>query len=49
MPAKADAESAVGGLNEKEFKGRTLKVNETRPRPQDHRGGGGTGGGRRSW
>jgi len=59
MPTKADGESAIGGLNDKELKGKTLNVNEARPRPQGHRsgaGGGGrgrsggsSGGGRRSW
>ena len=59
MPTKADGESAIGGLNDKELKGKTLNVNEARPRPQGHRsgaGGGGRGrsgagrgGGRRSW
>lgn len=59
MPAKADAESAIGGLNDKELKGRTLEVDESRPRPQGNRSGAGRGGrarsggsrggGRRSW
>ncbi len=31
MPAKAEAQSAIDGLNEKELKGRALKVNEARP------------------
>ncbi len=47
MPTKTDAESAIGGLNDKELKGRTLNVNEARPRPQGRRGGGGRGGGSR--
>jgi len=46
MPAKAEAESAITGLNGKELKGRPLKVNEARPRPQGRRGGGRRGGGR---
>ncbi len=46
MPAKAEAESAISGLNGTELKGQTLTVNEARPRPQGH-GGGGGGGGRR--
>ena len=42
MPARAEAESAINGLNEKELKGRTLKVNEARPpRSRERRGGGG--------
>jgi len=48
MPTKADAESAIGGLNDKELKGKTLNVNEARPRPQGHRGGAGQGGRGRS-
>lgn len=41
MPAKAEAESAISGLNGSELKGQTLTVNEARPRPQGNRGGGG--------
>jgi RNA recognition motif-containing protein len=47
MPAKAEAQSAVNDLNGKELKGRTLNVNEARPRSEAHRGGGRQGGGRR--
>ena len=32
MPAEAEAQSAINGLNGKELKGGTLKVNEARPR-----------------
>ena len=47
MPAKAEAQAAIEGLNEKELKGRALNVNEARPR-EDRKGGGGRrGGGRR--
>jgi len=46
MPAKGEAESAIEGLNGKELKGRTLNVNEARPRSED-RGGGRRGGGGR--
>jgi len=55
MPSKAEAQSAIAGLNGKELKGRTLTVNEARPRPErrerpDRRGGGWRmGGGGRSW
>lgn len=45
MPAKAEAESAISGLNGTELNGRTLTVNEARPRPDSGRGG--RGGGRR--
>jgi len=34
-------------MNGKELKGRTLNVNEARPRTDDRRSGGGGGGGRR--
>ena len=43
MPAQAEAQSAIKGLNEKEFKGRTLKVNEARPPSNSNRRGGGGG------
>lgn len=45
MPTQSEAASAIEGLNETELDGRTIKVNEARPR-EDRRGGGG-GGGRR--
>ena len=48
MSAKADARSAINGLNGKELKGRRLRVNESRPRPEGRRGGGRQGGGGRS-
>ncbi len=47
MPSKAEAQSAIDGLNGKEFKGRTLNVNEARPRTESRRGRGRRGGGRR--
>ena len=47
MPSKADAQSAIDGLNSTELKGRTLNVNEARPRTERGRGRGGRGGGRR--
>ena len=40
MPTKSEAEAAIGGLNGKELKGRTLTVNEARPRSDDRGGGG---------
>jgi len=46
MPAKAEAQSAINDLNGKELKGRTLNVNEARPRTESRGGGGGYGGGR---
>jgi RNA recognition motif-containing protein len=47
MPVKEEAQAAIGGINGKELKGRTLNVNEARPRTDDRRGGGGGGGGAR--
>ncbi|MCK4396714.1 RNA-binding protein [candidate division WOR-3 bacterium] len=47
MPAKAEAQSAIDGLNGKDLKGRTLNVNEARPRSEKRRGGGRSGGTRR--
>ncbi len=44
MPAKSDAQSAIESLNGKELKGRTVKVNEARPRSEGRRGGRGRGG-----
>lgn len=50
MPAKAEAQAAITGLNGKDLKGRNLSVNEARPRPEGRGGGGRRGsGGRRSW
>jgi RNA recognition motif-containing protein len=47
MPAKAEAQSAITGVNGKELKGRPLKVNEARPSPDEGRRGGGRRGGER--
>lgn len=52
MPEKAEAEAAMEALHRKEFKGRSIDVNEARPRPErrSHGGGfnrGGFGGGHR--
>jgi RNA recognition motif-containing protein len=54
MPEKNEAEAAIAALNGKELKGRTLTVNEARPRPEGFRGGnrgrsGGPGYGRSRW
>ena len=45
MPVKEEGQAAIDGMNGKELKGRTMNVNEARPRTEDRRGGG--GGGRR--
>jgi len=47
MSNNADAQSAINGLNDKELKGQTLKVNTARPRTENRGGRGGFGGGRR--
>ena len=50
MPDNAQAEAAIAGLNGKDLQGRTLNVNEARPRTDDKpRGGGGGRGRRNSW
>jgi RNA recognition motif-containing protein len=46
MPNKDEADKAVAALNGKDMKGRTLTVNEARPRTDRPRTGGGFGGGR---
>ena len=45
MPTKAEAEAAINGLDGTDMKGRALKVNEARPRPQGGGGRRGPGGG----
>lgn len=53
MPTKEEAEKAIAALNGKELKGRTMTVNEAKPRTDRPRTGGGGagrggfGGGRR--
>lgn len=47
MPNSEEGTAAISGLNEKDLKGRSIKVNEARPRTDNRRpgGGGGFGGG----
>jgi RNA recognition motif-containing protein len=47
MPDKDSATSAIEGMNGRDFNGRTLNVNEARPR-EDRGGGGGRGGYRKN-
>jgi len=54
MPTKSEAIDAMKALNGQELKGRSIVVNEARPREERRRSGGGGGhrrggGGRRSW
>lgn len=44
MPSKAEAEAAIQGMNRKDLKGRSLNVNEARPKTERAPGGGGGGG-----
>ncbi|HBD09945.1 MAG TPA: RNA-binding protein, partial [Syntrophobacteraceae bacterium] len=46
MPSSQEAQAAISGLNGKELKGRTLNVNEARPREEGRRDRGFSGGGR---
>ena len=46
MPSKAEGQSAIDDLNGKELKGKTLNVNEARPRTNSRGGKGGRGRGR---
>jgi RNA recognition motif-containing protein len=55
MPSKSEAQAAMTGLNGRDLDGKSLNVNEARPRNNDRSSGGGFerrgggGGGRRSW
>ena len=51
MPDAAQAQAAIDAMNGHELDGRTLRVNESQPKPREERGGfrggrGGFGGGR---
>ena len=41
MSNNSEAQAAISGLDGKDLKGRTLRVNEARPRRDTRRGGGG--------
>jgi RNA recognition motif-containing protein len=47
MSSQAEADKAVQMFHQKDFQGRTLTVNEARPREERGGGGGGGGGGGR--
>jgi RNA recognition motif-containing protein len=47
MGSDAEAQAAIAGINGTEHDGRTLTVNEARPREERRGGGGGGGGGGR--
>jgi cold-inducible RNA-binding protein len=44
MPAKKDADAAIAALNGTDVKGRTITVNEAKPKAPKAGGGGGGGG-----
>jgi len=47
MPDNTEAQAAINGLNDKELKGKAMKVNTARPKTENRRSGGGYGGGAR--
>jgi RNA recognition motif-containing protein len=44
MPSKAEADNAISEMDGKDLQGRTIKVNEARPKPNRGGGGGRRGG-----
>jgi len=48
MPDSGEAQAAISGMDGKDMGGRSIKVNEARPKNEGG-GGGGYGGGGRSW
>ena len=49
MPDKREADAAIEGLNSKEFKGRSIRVNQAKPRSNRSGGRERQGGGRRRY
>ena len=49
MNSEEEAGAAIAALDGKDFGGRTIKVNEAKPRPSSGGGGGGDGGRRDRW
>jgi RNA recognition motif-containing protein len=49
MPNDEQAQAAIAALNGKEIDGRSIVVNESRPKPEGERGGGGGGFKKRSF
>lgn len=49
MDNQTEAQAAIAGLNGTDLQGRTLTVNEARPREDRGNRGGGGGGGNRRW
>ncbi len=49
MASKDEAQAAISGLSGTEMGGRTLNINEARPRTERSGGGGGGGGRRNNW
>ncbi len=45
MPSKSDADAAIAALNGTDLKGRSITVNEAKPKAPKRSGGGGYGGG----
>ena len=41
MPDRTQAQAAIDALNGKDLDGRTIRVNESQPKPREDRGGGG--------
>lgn len=44
MPDREQAQAAIDALNGKELDGRSIRVNESQPKPREERRGGGGGG-----